>query len=362
MSSEYYRRQVEQHQEKIAQLQKEKGRMAGKASDAISKASAAKQAASRSSQASTVQSKLKEAQRYEEEYARHQKEIARLEAKTTDELKRKGDAERNQQREEKRETDARRQKEIREAREREARAQRMEHTTLRHESHISRMSGALQDHSRLHRTAFDAIERLSRLPKKIAVLFVASNPLDQKQLRLDEEARAIEEMIRKAKHRDSVEFRTQWAARPMDILQAVNEHNPRIVHFSGHGSLESDLVMQGSHGESRLVSKEAIAASLAACSEDIQIVFFNTCYSREQAEAVVKHVPTAIGMNTSIGDEAARIFSSQFYSALGFGLSVKKAFDQAQAALMLEGIPEELTPELFHGSDIDPSRLIIVQP
>jgi len=238
----------------------------------------------------------------------------------------------------------------------------LEITTREHETHLHRVRNTLQGHAQLHRTAFEAIERLSHLPEKITVLFMASNPLDQKQLRLDEEARAIEEMIHKAKHRESVIFRTQWAARPMDILQAVNEYDPSIVHFSGHGSVESELVMQGNHGETRLVSKEAIAASLATCSENIQVVFFNTCYSREQAEAVVKYVSAAIGMKTSIGDEAARVFSSQFYSAIGFGHSVRKAFDQARAALMLENILEEDTPELFHNPAIDPGELFIVKP
>ena len=52
--------------------------------------------------------------------------------------------------------------------------------------------------------------------------------------------------------------------------------------------------------------------------------------------AVVEHVEAAIGMNDSIGDEAACI-RGQFYSAIGFGLSLEKAFNQGKAALMLEG-------------------------
>lgn len=67
-------------------------------------------------------------------------------------------------------------------------------------------------------------------------------------------------------------------------------------------------------------------------------------------------------MNTSIGDEAARVFSSQFYSSISFGLSVLKAFEQAKAALMLEGIDEEDTPELFTKEGFDPHEIILVKP
>jgi hypothetical protein len=101
---------------------------------------------------------------------------------------------------------------------------------------------------------------------------------------------------------------------------------------------------------------------MMASSEAIRLVFFNTCYSRNQAEAVAEHVEATIGMNTRIGDEAALTFSSQFYSAIGFGLSVDHAFEQAKALLMLEGIAEEDTPELFIHNGLSAKDLIIVNP
>ena len=182
------------------------------------------------------------------------------------------------------------------------------------------------------------------------------------QLKLDEEARSITEMIRKSKHRDSVKFESCWAVRPKDILQALNEFRPAIVHFSGHGSDRDEIILQNPDGIAKTVSKEAIVQTMMASTEGLRLVFFNTCYSRNQAEAVAEHVEAAIGMKTSIGDEAARIFSSQFYSSIGFGLSVKKAFEQAKALLMLEGIPEEDTPELFTTVGLNPDDIVIVKP
>jgi len=74
------------------------------------------------------------------------------------------------------------------------------------------------------------------------------------------------------------------------------------------------------------------------------------------------HVDVAIGMNTSIGDEAALVFASQFYSSIGFGKSIKTAFDQAKAALMLEGIPEKTTPELYVRDSLKAEDLMLVKP
>jgi hypothetical protein len=227
---------------------------------------------------------------------------------------------------------------------------------------MQNIDSTLTHHSVLHRQTLSAIEMLSQLPERITVLFMAANPLDQKELRLDEEVRAINEMITKSKHRNAVKLESRWAVRPLDVLQAINELRPRVVHFSGHGSDQDEIVFQDNEGQTKLVSKEAIVQTMAAASGDIKLVFFNTCYSHNQAEAVVKHVAAAMGMNTSIGDDAARVFAAQFYSALGFGLSVNNAFQQAKAALMLEGIKEEETPELFVADGIDPDQLILVKP
>ena len=226
---------------------------------------------------------------------------------------------------------------------------------------LDAMSRELTEHRRLHRVAQAALDRLQRLPDQITVLMCGTNPMDQEQLRLDEEARAIQEAIRRAEYRDAVRFETRWALRPADLLLALNELRPTVVHFSGHGTDTDEIVFQDDHGDTKLISKEALMQAMSATSGDIQLVFFNTCYYHGQAAAVVAHVPAAIGMTTAIGDEAARVFSTQFYSAIAFGHSVRMAFDQAKALLMLENIPEESTPELFVTEGLNPDQLVLVQ-
>lgn len=206
------------------------------------------------------------------------------------------------------------------------------------------------------------IEQLKTVPEKITVLFFATNPKGTSQLRLDEEARSIQEMIRKSKHRDSISFETRWAVRPLDILQAINEINPDIIHFSGHGSDTGELVLENTDGSAKLVTKEAITQTIMASSDKIHLIFFNACFSYEQAYEVVNHVDVAIGMTNSISDEAACSFAAQFYSSLGFGLSVKKAFEQAKGVMMLESPNESNTPILYTKEGIDTDTLFLVRP
>lgn len=144
-------------------------------------------------------------------------------------------------------------------------------------------------------------------------------------------------------------------------MQYMNELKPTIVHFSGHGSDQDELVLLDRNGDATFVPMASIVDSFKLF-DTVRLVFFNTCHSFNQAAACAQNVDAAIGMNQSIGDEAARIFSAQFYSAIGFGCSIPMAFQQAKNALMLEGISEESTPELYLRDGVDESDLILVKP
>ena len=67
-------------------------------------------------------------------------------------------------------------------------------------------------------------------------------------------------------------------------------------------------------------------------------------------------------MTDSIGDSAAVAFAAQFYSSIRYGKSIKTAFDQARANLMLEGINEEDTPELYVKLGLSADDIYLVRP
>src|SRR5205823_411864 len=147
---------------------------------------------------------------------------------------------------------------------------------------------------------------------KIKALFLAANPAATERLALDEEIRLIEEMMRKAKYRNTLAFQSAWAVRPDDLLQLLNEHQPHIVHFSGHGIGEG-LQLAAGDGEARLVTTQALKRLFTTLKDNIRLILLNACYSHAQAQALVKVIDCVIGMNESIGDEAAAIFAASFY-------------------------------------------------
>lgn len=65
-------------------------------------------------------------------------------------------------------------------------------------------------------------------------------------------------------------------------------------------------------------------------------------------------------MKRAIGDEAAITFAASFYRAIGFGKSVREAFDQGVLALQLANIDEDKTPNLLVKKGVDPAKVNLV--
>jgi hypothetical protein len=196
---------------------------------------------------------------------------------------------------------------------------------------------------------------------KVKVLFFAADPRSAgpggqgRRLLLDREVRRIREILRAAEYRDRVEVDVRWAARPDDLLQALNETRPQIVHFSGHGG-EDGLVLEGEEGNPHPVDAETLEEIFRVFAGDIQVVLLNACLSFTQAEAIANSIGCAIGTRDEISDEAAIAFSASFYRAIGFGTSIQAAFDQARIALRLKHVADSEYPDLiWHG--VDPALL-----
>ena len=123
--------------------------------------------------------------------------------------------------------------------------------------------------------------------------------------------------------------------------------NPEIVHFSGHGTISGALCFQDNNGQVLPISTEALSALFAQFKQSIRCVILNACYSAKQADVIAKYVDFVVGMDKSIGDDAAIAFSIGFYQALGAGRPFIDAYHFGVAQIQLQGIPEHLTPKLI---------------
>jgi hypothetical protein len=181
---------------------------------------------------------------------------------------------------------------------------------------------------------------------KEKILFVAANPSDTSRLRIDQEARDIEEGLKRSNNRDSFDFEIRLATRAKDLTRAILDINPQILHFSGHGEKEG-IVLEDESGNAMTVSTEAISGLFGLFSDKIRCVFLNSCFSEVQAREISKFIPFVIGMRRSVPDTTAIAFATGFYDALGAGRDIEFAFKLGISGILMEGLTGDKIPVLL---------------
>jgi tetratricopeptide (TPR) repeat protein len=197
---------------------------------------------------------------------------------------------------------------------------------------------------------------------KVKILFLSANPVDVvARLRSDQEFREIREKICRGNHGNQLELVSELALRVGDLQAALLRHQPDIVHFSGHCSQTSGIVLEDENGNRKTVSRKALSDLFSILKGNIRLVVLNACYAKDQAQALIGTIDCAIGMNDAIEDKAALIFAAHFYQSLAFGCSVKKAFKLALNQFEIEGIDRAHVPELLVRDGADPSKIRIIK-
>lgn len=177
------------------------------------------------------------------------------------------------------------------------------------------------------------------MPNKIRILFLAANPIDTGPLQLQNEARELQARIRQGPHRDLFEVIHYLAAQPEDLLRGLQDVQPHVLHFSGHGTYNKEIVLQGKDGTSRPVDPQDMVELVDLFKNNLKLVLLSSCYARRQAEALQEVVDFTIGMDEPISDEGAVRYSAAFYQALSSGGSIKQAFHSARLITAMEGKP-----------------------
>jgi eukaryotic-like serine/threonine-protein kinase len=191
----------------------------------------------------------------------------------------------------------------------------------------------------------------------ITILFLAASPADMVPLKLDEEVRAIDLALCQSEFGRFFHLEQHWAVRATEIQALLLRYQPDIVHFSGHGSTNSELMFLDDNGQHYLVNAETFSRLFSILRDNIRCVVLNACYSSVQAEAIAQYVDVVVGVSQAIGDRSAIQFAAAFYQALGFGRSVKSAFDLGVAQIELANLDYSHTLQLI-ALHQDPDQLV----
>jgi hypothetical protein len=184
------------------------------------------------------------------------------------------------------------------------------------------------------------------MTEKIRILFLSANPWTTSRILVDEEAREIFERLQEGPYRSHFELFNHAAIRPIDLQRLLLFYRPHIVHFSGHGSLKEKLIL-GGPGRAKTVDREGLVELLSLYNTHLRLVMLNACFMKDQARSISEVIDYAVGTGKGIGDKAGVAFAGAFYRALGFGKSVRDAFDSAKVELGLTKMPRTKGIELF---------------
>lgn len=198
---------------------------------------------------------------------------------------------------------------------------------------------------------------------RISILFLAADPFRGRKLDLEDECREIREKLRGCPL--PVCLTPRWAVRPDDLLQALDEETPDIVHFSTRGepSGRGGILLHSGDPVSpaRRVGALLLRELFEICGDGIRIVVFNACFSLPQARAVAEVIDCVVGVPNTISDPVASLWAAAFYRAIGFGKSVLNAYEQGRLAISLGGYSPDDShmPELWPRKGISPDAVFL---
>lgn len=179
------------------------------------------------------------------------------------------------------------------------------------------------------------------------ILFLSSNPNRTGILRLDTEFWEIRGSIAVSKASKNVFLKFVTATKPKMVQDLIEREKPDIVHFSGHGNTNGEIILEDKNRNPLQISPENFTSMFRVGKNHMKCAVLNCCYSDKAAKLIKKNVDCVIGIKADIYDQSAIAFASAFYLALGEKKNLQIAFDFAINEFLLEGGLIEQKPELF---------------
>jgi hypothetical protein len=197
--------------------------------------------------------------------------------------------------------------------------------------------------------------------RPVNILYLMANPSKRHSLRVDKEVADVNEEIRRSNFRDNIILRQSPAANLTAIQRGLNDHRPRIVHFSGHGNT-AGIATEG--GGDRRIKKEFVdfgllGKALAATDTPPEVVVLNACQSAGARGALLGSAKAIVVMTESITDRAAIAFAKMFYGGIASGVSLQSAFEQGCVAVQAQSFDEKDVPALYVAKGVNPKRLYL---
>jgi hypothetical protein len=224
---------------------------------------------------------------------------------------------------------------------------------LTHEGERASLRAAVAAMRPSLRRKLEALASERRIPR---ILFLAANPTDMSALDLGNEQSKVHDALWGTLGRE-FELKPFWSVEATELQRRIDELQPHIVHFSGHGDAAGEIVLEGPDRRPRPVPADALGDLFRLLGKQVRCVVLNACGSLPTAQAIAPHVDVVLGTSRRITDDDAITFTETFYRALGIGGSVRHAYERAVNQLGLQDRPNVTEILVRPGVDADTMTL-----
>ncbi|WFL76827.1 CHAT domain-containing protein [Altererythrobacter arenosus] len=185
--------------------------------------------------------------------------------------------------------------------------------------------------------------------KQLRIAYLVTNPDPSAALNTLQEAKQVTKAIREVALSHKIDLRPFLAPSFDDLIDALNEFRPHVVHFSGHGGDETLLFDNERIGDvgGTALDFDTIVELLDAVEFKPDGLILMACDTVEGAKKFLDHTSFVVAMADSIGDDAASDFSVRFYRSLGSGVALENAVKQGKVSIKGKGYPDAELPTLL---------------
>jgi hypothetical protein len=198
-------------------------------------------------------------------------------------------------------------------------------------------------------------EGKSAMTDPIQVRIFSANPLGFPRLDLEQEVEEIQKALSNVQRIQVAEYPNTTP----QTLQSVLRSQISVFHFAGHG-----VFIPGPGGtasiylvdeQKRAVLYEAAKLATKLADRNVRVAVFNACETGQHGDGspnsraslngiaptlVEAGIPAVVGMQFTVGDRSAILFSTAFYTALAEGAPIDLAVTEGRQAIATCSTPE----------------------
>jgi len=182
----------------------------------------------------------------------------------------------------------------------------------------------------------------------LRVLVVISNPSDVEPLDVAQEKGIIEAALRERVDQGLVKLQLLERGVVAEMTQAMRDFKPHVFHFVGHGQFEGNqaFVMLEDEDGYALPMGELSFREFFLGASGARVAVLNACQTATTSSAqplaglapriLQRDLSAVVAMQYPMPDQAALIFSREFYRSLALGFPVDAAIAEARKGIFLE--------------------------